>query len=297
MEIRQLKYFISAAEHLNFTKAAKECYIVQSAMTQQIAALEREVGTRLFERHNRGLRLTDGGKSLLKRAREIIRLTEQTQEEMAAFHGTFHSTLRVGHYGGMFQWDLIELLRQFRLEHPKVKVLPFQRSCSKLIHGLLEGDLDFALMPFTDLLRVHEKFLDWTVLEDGGFCLAVAEDHPLAAREMVTMEDLENICRAWLTWDLPEEQVFGKRREIDETKQIGEMEDFASIQILVASGYCGGAWPARKCREKYYPGIRFIPIPDYPEKACPTLVWPRGPMSGEAKSFAEQVGKQFLTGG
>ena len=50
MEIRQLRYFISAATHLNFTRAARECFIVQTAMTQQIANLENEIGVRLFER-------------------------------------------------------------------------------------------------------------------------------------------------------------------------------------------------------------------------------------------------------
>lgn len=297
MEIRQLKYFISAAEQLNLTRAAKECYIAQSAMTVQIASLEREMGVKLFERHSRGLILTDAGQALLKRAREIVALADQAQEEMSALHGEFYSTLRVGHYGGMFQWDLIHLLRRFRAENPRVKVIPCQCSCAKLIDGILERELDFALMPFTEHFYLHKNWLDWKVLEDGSFCLAVAEDHPLAGRTTVTNEEVEGICRAWLTWDMPEEQVFGKRREIDQSRQIGEMQDFASIQILVASGYCAGAWPARWCAPEYYPGLRFVPIEDYPEKVRPALVWPKGPMDEEHRQFAQQVYRQFSTSG
>lgn len=59
MELRQLKYFVSAAKHLNFTKAARECFIVQSSMTAQIASLEEELGVKLFERRSRGLALTE----------------------------------------------------------------------------------------------------------------------------------------------------------------------------------------------------------------------------------------------
>ena len=59
MEIRQLKYFIQAAEYLNFTRAAKECGIVQTAMTQQIANLENEIGIRLFDRKIRGFASAD----------------------------------------------------------------------------------------------------------------------------------------------------------------------------------------------------------------------------------------------
>ena len=65
MEIRQLRYFISAATHLNFTRAARECFIVQTAMTQQIANLESEIGVRLFERGYRSLTLTPAGEEMV----------------------------------------------------------------------------------------------------------------------------------------------------------------------------------------------------------------------------------------
>lgn len=72
MEFKQLQYFLSAAEYLNFTEAAQACFIVQSAMSQQISSLEKELGVTLFVREKRVLRLTAEGETLVLEARKIL---------------------------------------------------------------------------------------------------------------------------------------------------------------------------------------------------------------------------------
>ena len=72
MNLNQLEYFITAAETLNFTRAAAKCYISQTAMTQQIRALEKTVGTALFLRDNHHVELTAAGKVLLNEAHLIL---------------------------------------------------------------------------------------------------------------------------------------------------------------------------------------------------------------------------------
>ena len=80
MELRQLEYFVASAKYLNITKAARECNIVQSAMSQQINALEKDLGVTLFERTNRGLLLTQEGEALLKEAGRLLDAAEMTRE-------------------------------------------------------------------------------------------------------------------------------------------------------------------------------------------------------------------------
>ena len=80
MELRQLKCFVSAANHLSFTKAAKECFIVQSSMTEQIINLENELNVKLFERQHKGLTLTEAGEFFLPRAKAIL-LEDQKAEQ------------------------------------------------------------------------------------------------------------------------------------------------------------------------------------------------------------------------
>ena len=77
MDIRGLKYFIAAAECLNFTKAARECYITQTAMSLHIAKMEEELGFQLFNRNNRTVELTMAGRDFYQRARLVV----QTYEE------------------------------------------------------------------------------------------------------------------------------------------------------------------------------------------------------------------------
>ena len=85
MELRQLRYFVSAAAHLNFTKAAKECYIVQSSMTEQIANLESELGVKLFDRQSKGLALTEAGRFFLPKAKAILGEAEKAGVKVLAF--------------------------------------------------------------------------------------------------------------------------------------------------------------------------------------------------------------------
>ena len=73
MQLRQLEYFIAVAEHLNFTKAAQQFYISQTAVTLQIKALEEELGVTLFHRSNRKVELTPAGKTFLEDANAILR--------------------------------------------------------------------------------------------------------------------------------------------------------------------------------------------------------------------------------
>ena len=76
MDLKQLNYFISAAKHENFTRAAQECFIVQTAMTHQIAALEKELGVSLFERNSRRVKLTPAGEVFLGQAQRIVQAAE-----------------------------------------------------------------------------------------------------------------------------------------------------------------------------------------------------------------------------
>ena len=85
MDIRGLRYFISAAECLNFTQAAKECFITQTAMSQHIANMEKELGFQLFRRNNRRVELTAAGRDALLGAELILGSTAQFQLTPASY--------------------------------------------------------------------------------------------------------------------------------------------------------------------------------------------------------------------
>ncbi len=78
MDIQKLKYFISAAENLNFTKAAKDCFITQTAMSQLIANMEKELGFKLFLRNNRNMSLTAAGQTFYDQMKIMVASYENT---------------------------------------------------------------------------------------------------------------------------------------------------------------------------------------------------------------------------
>src|ERR1700756_4292754 len=99
IELRHLRYFVAVAEDLHFGKAADRLGISQPPLSQQILALEREIGARLFERTNRRVELTSAGKLFLKEASEIIRKVDSATALAERVHRGQLGELRIGFFG------------------------------------------------------------------------------------------------------------------------------------------------------------------------------------------------------
>src|SRR4051812_48113091 len=99
MDLRHLEYFVAVAEEGNFTRAAARCHVVQSALSHQIAALEREHGVTLFHRTSRSVQVAPAGELLLPHARRLLRDAELARDELAAFTGVLTGRLRLGMVG------------------------------------------------------------------------------------------------------------------------------------------------------------------------------------------------------
>lgn len=288
MELRQLKYFIAAAKHLNFTKAARECSIVQTAMTQQIANLENELNVRLFERNHRNLSLTAAGEKFLKDAKKIVNQVRRSEERMEDFKENYDDVIRIGYHGEMFKKDLAEILKGFRRFHPKTKVYLFQEPQDQLLESLEYGELDLILTIYGSFFKSLE-WMETEILEENRVKLAVSMDHPLLKKERVTIADLQ------------------KERFIDfEEKNRGEREirwlqeglvfhhyclvtDHTSGEILIESGYGVGFWMDRVCDPVRYPYLRFIDIEDYGDRARACAAYRKGDLSPQGRMFLEDV--------
>ena len=194
MNRNQLRYFVSAAEHRSFTKAAEQYYISQTAVTQQIQQLEQTLGCELFDRSTRPVSLTSAGKSFLLDAKAILERMSRAQERVHDAATGLTGTLRVGYVRGYERSDLSVLMRHFHQKNGNVLISFYRCSTDVLAAGLLHQEYDIVFTWDSTNLRTQEGVTFQTV-EKARLVVALYAGHPLAQPRQLTRQELrgENI--------------------------------------------------------------------------------------------------------
>ncbi len=187
MEIRHLKYFVKIAETLNFSEAARVLFITQSTLSQQIRQLEQEVGAQLFERNNHNVRLTEAGEELLPYARQTIRASQACLDRLQDLQDMQIGSLNIG-VTYSFSSILTETLFTFIKRYPKVKLHIYNKPMAELMKMLENDEVDFAL---TFRPTELNKNIESHFLFDNHLAVIVRNDHPLAQKETISIEELE----------------------------------------------------------------------------------------------------------
>ena len=192
MELRQLRYFLRLSETLNFSVASKELFITQSTLSQQILNLERELDQQLFIRNSHEVLLTEAGRMLLPLARESVYKVDNCFLRMQELKNMLTGELNIGvtySFSSMISETMIDFLKKY----PKVKLNVFYASMTDLIERLQRHELDFvvAFKP-----TEHNEHIESRLLFDNRLAAIVNEHHPLAAKQEVTLDELERYCFA-----------------------------------------------------------------------------------------------------
>ncbi|WP_055696989.1 LysR family transcriptional regulator [Streptomyces silaceus] len=188
MDLQQMRYVLAVAETASFTRAAERCHVVQSALSHQVARLEKELGARLFERTSRRVRLTTAGEAFLPAARQSLEAAERARAEVAAATGEIRGKLVVGSIPTVAAVDLPAVLRDYRRRYPQVRISLRTGSSERLIEQVRDGGLDAAFLGVPPGFRaqgVHDH-----QLAHGRHVAVVAPGHPLADRAEVDLSDL-----------------------------------------------------------------------------------------------------------
>ncbi|MFJ2552488.1 LysR substrate-binding domain-containing protein [Microbacterium sp. NPDC087591] len=194
MDLSQLRYVVEVADASSFTRAAERCYVTQSALSHQIAALERELGQRLFVRSSRSVRATEAGTAFVARAREALRAIDSAKEEAAATAGHVVGTLRLGVIPTVTAVDVPAVLARFRAEHPSARVELRVGNSDALAVDVRAGDLDVAFLG----LREDSLPRGVAAREIGRERLvaAVPATHVLAGSSEIALSDLAGLTFA-----------------------------------------------------------------------------------------------------
>lgn len=146
MEVRDLRVLLACLDLGSMTRAATRLHLVQPAVSQAVARLERESGVALLERHRGGVRATEAGRVLAVHARQVLAALDRAGEEMEAFRGLHTGTVRIGLLHTVTPLVLVRLLRAARGRHPGIRIRVEEDSVGRLVDGLLTADLDLAVV-------------------------------------------------------------------------------------------------------------------------------------------------------
>ena len=187
MELRQLKYFLRVAETLNFSAAARDLFITQSTLSQQILLLERELSQPLFVRNSREVTLTEAGQTLLPLARETLRSADNCLLRLDELKNLEGGELNIG-VTFSFTSIMAETLTAFLRRYPHVKMNVSQSSMADLMERLSHHEFDFVLAfrPLIGNPRIESR-----PLFHNRLAAIVDERHALAAKQSVTLEELQ----------------------------------------------------------------------------------------------------------
>ncbi|MBV8959659.1 MAG: LysR family transcriptional regulator [Actinobacteria bacterium] len=187
MELRQLEYFLAVADEGQFTRAARRLHIAQSAISTSIRALERELGTPLFVRTPRQVRLTAPGEAFLVEARRVLAAAGRAAEAVHEVQGVLRGSLRIAGIATPGVLDQVGLVATFARRHPRV-CIHYERATSMASVAALEADrLDLA---FVSLPSRLPSGLEAVTLRTEPVVLVCPPGHRFAARSSVRVDEL-----------------------------------------------------------------------------------------------------------
>jgi DNA-binding transcriptional LysR family regulator len=260
LDVRRLRVLREVAACGSFSAAAESLSFTQSAVSQQVAALERECATKLLERGPRGVRLTEAGRALVEHADAILARIEDAEQELAAIAGLRGGRLRLATFQSAGATIVPRALGEFHRRHPEVELIV--KLEEEDARGVLQaGEVDIALVmdfPHTPLLAPD---LELTPLLEDPYDVILPDDHPLAARTEVALEELadERFVVHPYGMGCREGTVAACRAEGFEPKVAIECDENDQVQAFVGTGLGVGVYP-RLALANARPGVAIRPV-------------------------------------
>jgi DNA-binding transcriptional LysR family regulator len=233
MELHQIRYFLTACETLNFTRAAERCDVSVPSLTRAIHNLEEELGGQLFRRERHLTHLTDLGRLMQQHLSAAQAATEAARRD-AAQYAKADTALKLGVVATMPSRHLVEFLRALRAAAPDLELHIWEANCEELGDALLEGRIDFAISTSC----VYDEKLRPTPLFRERYHVAFARGHRYEKMNAVPMREFEGepyVKR--LHCEFPANFIrlaVAKPYQQVRVRYVGEREDW--VQAMVSAG-------------------------------------------------------------
>ncbi len=262
LTIDRLRVLHAIRSHGSVTGAAAALHVTTSAVSQQMAKLERETGQRLLAKNGRGVRLTDVGRLLAEHAEHILSQVELAQAELEAHRGQAVGELLLGAFATAARGLLPPALAALRVDHPRLRVRLTETEPAEALADLLRGDLDLAVVQdwYNRPLGLPSG-LSRAPLCDDVADIAMPADHPLADRDEVDLEDFAQdpwvswppgaVCHEWLMFTL-------RRKGIEPYIAHTAAEQHTQLALIAAG--LGVTVAPRLGRDPVPAGVALVPV-------------------------------------
>ncbi len=286
MNIRQLQYFLAVAHELSFTRAAERVHIAQPPLSQQIIALEEELGTKLFVRDKRKVQLTPAGAILVEHAQRVLNAASAAIAAVRAADRGAHATLSVGSvYSPLFTL-LPHTLRLFKSRHQATDVHLQELTVSQQISALKEGGIEIGILRG----QVYDRDIASQVLYREPLVVAVPSGSPFEGEGKVSIAELANwplIAVARGTTRGYSERIYELFEERDlQPSVVNEVQDMHTSICLVAGGLGVSVVPA-VMQVMQSQGVAYRPLQDDHKGVNCVVAWRRNAETPLIMDFLE----------
>ncbi|MFG3055205.1 LysR family transcriptional regulator [Kitasatospora sp. NPDC048239] len=295
IDVRRLGVLQAVAEHGSFNRAAAALLLTPSAVSQQVAALERGLGTTVVERSTRGVRLTEAGRLLVEASTAISAELRNAQERIGRL-GATRPRLTLATFTSGGRHLLPVALARFAAEHPEVELRIVEREPEDSLPMVREGTADLALAYHFDgplpVLPGDRSGLDWTPLMDDPLSVVLPDGHRLAGREDLELAELAD--ERWVLGCLKTEAFLHRHAALAgfELRVAGSTTDYFFARSLVAAGV-GVSLVPHVALAPALPGTRAVPVrPPSPARHFGIALARRGRPQPYAEALARLLGEQ-----
>ena len=295
--LRQLQFFVAAAEAGSVSGAARALSISQSSVTEAIRGLEDDLGVILFDRQARGILLTHKGSAFLRHARQILADVANARSTFQDEAETAQGRLSLGVTSLVAGYVLSDILQRYRRAFPQVELNVIEDTGDYLQHLLIGGELDVAVLLTSS---VHDRMaLNVETLVVSPYRLWLPLGHPLAQQESIALDELAGLPMIQLMVDEMEESTRRLTAALPVKPQIAfRTRSVEAVRSLVATGAGLAILPSLVYRPWSLEGDR-IEIRDV-SGDLPTvqvgLAWRKGaPLTGPAHNFVRSAQTSIST--
>ena len=295
MNINQLRYFTAAAQQRSFTKAAAQYYLSQTAITQQIQALEETLGVQLFDRTRRPISLTPAGSVFLTEAQAILERMDTAVSRTRDASTGLVGTLRIGYTKGYERSDLSDKLRSFHRSFPNILLTCYRCDTDMLAAGLLNGEYDL-IFTWDSTNLCQDPQVEWRLIQRARLVVALYGSHPYAQRRSLRRQELKNETILYMTPSGTGDS-FGDTYFFQLYQRAGykpnillRSNDVESILIMVAAEEGISILPAY-CTDKLTnaDNLIFVPLEGEEETEDIIAAWRTGNQDAPLRRFLETL--------